>query len=211
LLWPRFLARNLFVSLVVVVSLGTCRAESKKPAKKTVHSTNKTAARHTSRTSHAQGGRGRVVPASDKKKKSTRSRSRRRKASWRTRGQQKIDPQRARDIQEALIRQHYLDGTPSGKWDEASQKAMQRYQSDNGWQSVTTPDSRALIKLGLGPDHAHLLNPDSAMTSSLAPAHAEPQTTKAAADPPPPAAGAGPSSTEKPEAVPAPAADQPKP
>jgi len=69
-------------------------------------------------------------------------------------GQQKIDPQRARDIQTALIREHYLEGKASGVWDDASQKAMQKYQTDNGWQSKTTPDSRALIKLGLGPDHS---------------------------------------------------------
>jgi len=43
---------------------------------------------------------------------------------------------------------------------------MQRYQADQGWQSKTTPDSRALIKLGLGPNHDHLLNPESAMTTS---------------------------------------------
>ena len=86
------------------------------------------------------------------------------------RGQQKIDPERARDIQTALIREHYLDGKPTGVWDDASQKAMQRYQADQGWQSKTTPDSRALIKLGLGPDHQHLLNPESAMTSPPQPA-----------------------------------------
>ncbi len=28
---------------------------------------------------------------------------------------------------------------------------MVKYQTDNGWQSKITPDSRALIKLGLGP------------------------------------------------------------
>jgi hypothetical protein len=84
------------------------------------------------------------------------------------RGQQKIDPQRARDIQTALIREHYLTGKPSGVWDDTSQKAMQKYQADQGWQSKTTPDSRALIKLGLGPDHEHLLNPESAMTSGPA-------------------------------------------
>ena len=32
-----------------------------------------------------------------------------------------------------------------------SQAAMVKYQSDNGWQTKITPDSRALIKLGLGP------------------------------------------------------------
>jgi|HubBroStandDraft_6_1064221.scaffolds.fasta_scaffold00186_22 hypothetical protein len=95
-------------------------------------------------------------------------------------GQQNIDPQRARDIQTALIREHYLDGKASGVWDDTSQKAMQKYQADHGWQSKTTPDSRALIKLGLGPDHQHLLNPESAMTEAP-PAHTA--TGKATAAP----------------------------
>jgi hypothetical protein len=89
-------------------------------------------------------------------------------------GQQKIDPVRAREIQEALIREHYLDGSASGTWDAKSQSAMQRYQADNGWQSKSVPDSRALIKMGLGPDHEHLLNPESAMTSQPEPPHASP-------------------------------------
>lgn len=81
------------------------------------------------------------------------------------RGQQKIDTQRAQEIQEALIRQHYLDGQASGVWDKQTESAMERFQSDNGWQTKTIPDARALIKLGLGPDHQHLLNPESAMTT----------------------------------------------
>lgn len=85
-------------------------------------------------------------------------------AGWR-RGQQKIDKQRATEIQEALIREHYLDGKPTGAWDQKTQSALQRYQADNGWQSKNIPDSRALIKLGLGPDQQHLLNPESAMTT----------------------------------------------
>lgn len=100
-------------------------------------------------------------PARAHSRKWTRSH----KASWR-RGQQKIDPNRARDIQEALIREHYLEGKASGVWNDASQKAMERYQADNGWQTKVIPDSRALIKLGLGPDHQHLLNPESAMTTA---------------------------------------------
>jgi peptidoglycan hydrolase-like protein with peptidoglycan-binding domain len=94
-------------------------------------------------------------------KKGTHRRARKRAH----RGQQKIDSQRALQIQQALIREHYLNGKPSGVWDDATQRAMQTYQADNGWQTKTTPDSRALIKLGLGPDHEHLLNPESAMTS----------------------------------------------
>jgi hypothetical protein len=97
--------------------------------------------------------------------KATRKGKRTRKASWR-RGQQKIDPKRAREIQEALIREHYMQGNASGLWDQTSQKAMVRYQAENGWQTKTVPDARALIKLGLGPDHEHLLNPESAMTTT---------------------------------------------
>ncbi len=83
-------------------------------------------------------------------------------------GQQAIDPSRAREIQTALIREHYLQGEPTGTWDSTSQAAMQRYQADHGWQSKTTPDARALIKLGLGPSQDHLLNPESAMTATNA-------------------------------------------
>ena len=88
------------------------------------------------------------------------------------RGQKAIDADRAREIQEALIREHYLKGQPTGKWDDATQAAMKRYQSDQGWQNRTVPDARALIRLGLGPDTGHLLNPESAMTTAPAMAHA---------------------------------------
>jgi hypothetical protein len=81
------------------------------------------------------------------------------------RGQQKIDSERAQAIQEALIREHYLSGEAAGTWNQASEEAMRRYQADHGWQSKTVPDSRALISLGLGPSHDHLLNPESAMTT----------------------------------------------
>lgn len=82
------------------------------------------------------------------------------------RGQAAIDNQRAQQIQEALVREHYLNGDPSGTWDTSTQEAMRRYQAAQGWQTKEVPDSRALIRLGLGPDHGHLLNPDSAMTTS---------------------------------------------
>jgi hypothetical protein len=98
-------------------------------------------------------------------KKNTHRKSRRSSR----RGQQRIDHDRALQIQQALIQEHYLTGKPSGVWDNATQAAMQKYQAANGWQSKTVPDSRALIKLGLGPDNGHLLNPESAMTSQSPP------------------------------------------
>jgi Putative peptidoglycan binding domain len=84
------------------------------------------------------------------------------KSSYRARGQRGIDQQRTTEIQSALIKQHYLSGEPSGAWDAATRDAMTRYQAANGWQTKLTPDSRALIKLGLGPDHKGLLNPETA-------------------------------------------------
>ena len=77
-------------------------------------------------------------------------------------GQRGIDEQRTVAIQNALIKEHYLSGEPSGKWDDTTRDAMTRYQAANGWQTKLTPDSRALIKLGLGPDHKGLLNPETA-------------------------------------------------
>jgi peptidoglycan hydrolase-like protein with peptidoglycan-binding domain len=90
----------------------------------------------------------------------------RRKKTVRVRGQQKIDADRTQAIQEALIREHYLTGEATGKWTQGTEDALRRYQADHGWQSKTVPDSRALIKLGLGPSHDHLLNPESAMTTA---------------------------------------------
>lgn len=108
---------------------------------------------------------GYAQPAPKKTAHKTRShhgRSRRhaKKTSWKRHGQQQIAPTRTREIQNALIREHYLAGEPSGEWDASTQAAMVKYQSDNGWQSKVTPDARALIKLGLGPDYSQqqLLN-----------------------------------------------------
>ena len=92
--------------------------------------------------------------------------SKRRSGKKVARGQQKIEPERAEAIQQALIREHYLSGNPAGTWNQESEDAMRRYQADHGWQSKTVPDARALIKLGLGPSHDHLLNPESAMTTA---------------------------------------------
>jgi hypothetical protein len=123
----------------------------------------------------------------------TRTASSKRRRKPRVRGQQKIDSARAQAIQEALIREHYFSGEANGNWDQASEQAMRRYQQDNGWQDKTVPDSRALIKLGLGPSNDHLLNPESAMTTVPDRPKADPVPTSshsapALANPPQPTA-----------------------
>jgi peptidoglycan hydrolase-like protein with peptidoglycan-binding domain len=73
-------------------------------------------------------------------------------------GQQSIASERVTEIQQALIREHYLTGEASGEWDSTTQEAMQKFQADQGWQTKLTPDSRALKKLGLGPDYSGAIN-----------------------------------------------------
>jgi hypothetical protein len=69
-------------------------------------------------------------------------------------GQRSIDDSRASEIQNALVHSGYLSGeAASGHWDSQTEAAMQKFQSDNGWQTKLVPDSRAIIKLGLGPSH----------------------------------------------------------
>lgn len=91
------------------------------------------------------------------------------KASWKKKGQQGISPDRAAEIQKALIREKYLTGEPTGVWDARTQAALVKYQADNGWQSKVVPDSRAIIKLGLGPNYSSesLLNQPATNTGSV--------------------------------------------
>jgi peptidoglycan hydrolase-like protein with peptidoglycan-binding domain len=97
------------------------------------------------------------------------------KQAWRTR-QAAIDNTRVREIQGALIRSHYMDGQPTGAWDARTKSAMEKFQADNGWQTKKVPDSRALIKLGLGPDRANLINPETAFVAQPEPGKGGSQT-----------------------------------
>jgi len=163
------------VALLAATLSGAQETDSKssaQPATTPASSSNASTSSHTktSKSTHAS-----AHSNTGKSKKSRKS-----AAKGRAHGQQKIDSKRTEEIQEALIREHYLDGKPTGVWNDATQQAMQKYQADNNWQSKTTPDARALIKLGLGPDHDHLLNPESAMTSQP---QARPSTPGTAAEP----------------------------
>jgi peptidoglycan hydrolase-like protein with peptidoglycan-binding domain len=77
-------------------------------------------------------------------------------------------------IQEALIKAHYLTGEPDGKWDANTVAAMQKYQADNGWQTKLMPDSRALEKLGLGPDYSDAINAKNSTFASPPPVNTLP-------------------------------------
>ena len=99
---------------------------------------------------------------SSKSKKGKHQKASVKKGSWRTRGQKQIADERTREIQTALVKEGYLTGEPTGMMDDRTKAALVKLQSDNGWQTKIVPDSRALIKLGLGPDQSNIINPDSA-------------------------------------------------
>lgn len=105
----------------------------------------------------------------------SRAKSRTVARSHKLHGQQAIDSERVTQIQQALIREHYMTGEPTGQWDATTQAAMQKYQSDQGWQTRLMPDSRALMKLGLGPDYSTAINAkDVAPSTAATPAGAIP-------------------------------------
>lgn len=90
--------------------------------------------------------------------KASHSRKKSTKRGHVPRGQQGIDSSRATEIQQALIREHYMSGEATGEWDATTQAAMRKYQGDQGWQTKLMPDSRALKKLGLGADYSTAIN-----------------------------------------------------
>lgn len=101
------------------------------------------------------------------------------KKAHRVHGQQAIEPTRVTQIQEALIREHYLSGDATGDWDSTTQAAMQKYQADQGWQTKLMPDSRALKKLGLGPDYSEAINAKTASFVDPPPVSSIPSTQAA--------------------------------
>jgi hypothetical protein len=152
---------------------GTARQQAANPAATKAKSNPASAGKaHTSTRTAAQSVSASASQSRSAKAASARASTSKGRKKKTARGQQKIDAERAQAIQQALIREHYLSADAAGSWNQASEDAMRKYQADHGWQSKTVPDSRALISLGLGPSHDHLLNPESAMTTGPDTSHA---------------------------------------
>jgi peptidoglycan hydrolase-like protein with peptidoglycan-binding domain len=110
---------------------------------------------NTTSSSHVSGSHAR---SSHRSSSGSTAHGRKASRSHKLHGQQAIDAERVTQIQQALIREHYMTGEANGQWDATTQAAMQKYQSDQGWQTRLMPDSRALVKLGLGPDYSNAIN-----------------------------------------------------
>lgn len=101
-----------------------------------------------------------------KKKKPAGSKSRRQLAP---------EPARIREIQQALAREGFYQGEPSGKWDGATVTAMKNFQQSKGLQPTGKVEALSLQKLGLGSAIAGLAPPASP---------SPPQTASPQSDPP---------------------------
>ena len=158
------------VLLAVVSVAAPLQASTSKATHKTKH---KVATSHVAKNVSVKKTSSKSASAKTGSKTSSKTGSKKRlkrtshSRNWKRHGQQAVDARRTEQIQQALIQSHYLDGEPSGAWDSQTQEALRRFQAANGWQSKVVPDSRALIKLGLGPSTDKLLNPESAMTSHV--------------------------------------------
>lgn len=87
--------------------------------------------------------------------------------------------ERLTEIQVALAKAGYLQGEPTGKWDDASVAAMKRFQQEHSIPASGKINSLSLIALGLGP----VRGPAPGAGSVLAPAEAEsPAPTNPTAD-----------------------------
>src|SRR5215472_4682089 len=73
---------------------------------------------------------------------------------------------RISEIQSALARGGYYQGTPNGKWDTSTVDAMQKFQSANGLTPSGKLDALSLQKMGLGSDIAGVSAPKPLPVSS---------------------------------------------
>jgi endonuclease III len=69
------------------------------------------------------------------------------------------DKHRILEIQDALVSNNFMYGTPSGKWDQKTKDALAAIAQKHGWQTRHVPDARVLILMGLGPATAGISAP----------------------------------------------------
>ena len=105
------------------------------------------------------------------KKKKVSSKS---KKKPKVKGQTAPTSDRIREIQSALQKDGSYEGSPTGKWDEATTDAMRRYQDKNGLNPTGKIDAVSLNKLGLGSGTAGKGAPVPTATATSAPSASSP-------------------------------------
>jgi peptidoglycan hydrolase-like protein with peptidoglycan-binding domain len=90
--------------------------------------------------------------------KSRRS-SKKTRSKAREKGQKAPTPERISEIQQALAKNGSFEGTPNGKWNDASVEAMKKFQAAHGLNPSGKLDALTLEKLGLGSQTAGVAAP----------------------------------------------------
>lgn len=153
----RLFACGLIFLLLPAVALATAakKTHTVKKSSRKVHTATR---KHTSRLSKVRSH----LPlrrTSTRRRTAASSRYRRTRKSYRASAASKrrrattpeIPASRAGQIQQALIQAGDLHGQPTGHWDAETREAMKLYQKHNGFEATGLPDSKSLMKMGLGP------------------------------------------------------------
>ena len=78
------------------------------------------------------------------------------------------NPDRLREVQQALLDRGYMTSAPTGQWDANSIVALKRFESDQKVKIDGRIDSKMLIALGLGPKYDSSINlPGPGATGAL--------------------------------------------
>ena len=85
--------------------------------------------------------------------------SRKTRSKAREKGQKAPAPERISEIQQALGKDGSFEGTPNGKWNDATVEAMKKFQAAHGLNPSGKLDARTLEKLGLGSQTAGVAAP----------------------------------------------------
>src|SRR5271170_4178025 len=136
------MTKLLIAASLLLASLGYASSAFAHPASIAT----KTASPQQSSASSAPGSSSTSTSTATQKKKS----SKKHHGSKREPTQKAPTPQRVSEIQSALARGGYYQGTPNGKWDSNTVAAMQKFQSENGLSASGKIDAGTLQKLGLG-------------------------------------------------------------
>ncbi|MCX6593075.1 MAG: peptidoglycan-binding domain-containing protein [Acidobacteria bacterium] len=108
-----------------------------------------------------------VKPSSVKPRRATPSKIGPRRAAAAPPRQSQPSPERYRQIQQALIDKGFLEGEPSGQWDQRSIDALKKFEESQQLRNDGKIDSMALIALGLGPKRTPL--PASPLPGTMVP------------------------------------------
>ncbi len=134
----------LAVELFLLTSLSLAATPTHKKSSARKKSSSATAARQRT---------GKTAASKTTSRKGRSSRTVKRTAQRRPPRQSQPTPERYREIQSALASKGYLQGEPTGQWDQSSLEALRRFQQDQNLEPSGKLDSLSLIALGLGPKH----------------------------------------------------------